>query len=1131
VIGWITPEAVKAKVSAMHLFGAPASDRRVAGKLYLSPGFAAFAPYPDHRFRISNPLAEDFEEELADVQTDADGQALLELGLKRFANSTYRLQLLARVFEAGSGRNVAAQDSLLVSAAPWLVGVKVRDSLDYVRRGAQREIHWQAVAPDLSPVAVQGLQTELVEHRYLSVLIKQADGTYKYESRRKDISLGSTPLDIAAAGAIQQLETGTPGEFSLRLKDANGNLLNEVRYSVAGSGNASRSLERNAELQLSLNKASYASGEEIELSIRAPYTGAGLITIERDRVYAQQWFSADSTSSVQRIRLPEGIEGNAYVNVQFVRDPGSSEIYMSPLSYAVAPFAINLDARRQPMTIEASEQLQPGETFEIRLTSERPGKAVVYAVDAGILQVARYQTPDPLGHFFRKRALQVDTSQILDLILPEFSLAMAAAAPGGGDDGALAAHLNPFKRKGKPPVAWWSGVIELPAGETRLSYQVPDHFNGQLRWFVVSLDDSRIGVHEGAAEVRGPLVITPNVPAFVAPGDEFIVTAGVFSNLPQAVSLRLRLDTDKALKLLGDAPELQLQPGRESQAEFRLKALDALGSSELRFSAELPDGRRVQLAETTSVRPAVAHRVHLSLGRMKNATLELSPTRELFPQLRKVELGLGSSPLVWSQGLANYLADYSYSCTEQLVSKAMPTLVWNNPANGLPAEASREFEAVIRLLRERQNQEGGFGLWGANPQSDPFASTHAADFLIEARERGFDVPDDLLNRANQYLSQLAGNPSQGMPELRLRAYAAYLLTRQGVMLSGPLADIRERLETYFKDSWEQDIGAAYLAASYRLLKQDKLANALFAKVPWRSGEAGWHGDHAFYGALEHDAQRLHLLARQFPEQRSKLPDNLLDQLGQRLADNQYNSLSAALLLRALDDVGQQSDASFSAGAKLGGQTTALALSGKPPRAEVPFGTERLLLSKQGELPGFYLLSEAGFDRGNLDQPLREGMEISRDYLGLDGKPLEKLAVGDEFLVRLRLRASDRNSYAQVALVDLLPGGAEPVYHNPLPAEESSADEENYDEEGDNEPRWQSPLGEQPGSDWQLEHVDVRDDRVVAYGGVEGAIRTLVYRARAVNAGSFVTPPPYAEGIYERRLQARGSSGTLEIVQP
>ena len=117
-------------------------------------------------------------------------------------------------------------------------------------------------------------------------------------------------------------------------------------------------------------------------------------------------------------------------------------------------------------------------------------------MDEGILQVARYQTPDPLGFFFQKRALEVGTSQILDLILPEFSRLLSGAAPGGDTEGALANHLNPFKRKHQPPVAWWSGLVDLPAGETVLHYQVPDSFNGsctclQWRWTVTAWVSAR----------------------------------------------------------------------------------------------------------------------------------------------------------------------------------------------------------------------------------------------------------------------------------------------------------------------------------------------------------------------------------------------------------------------------------------------------------------------------------------------------------------------------------------------------------------------------------------------------------------------------------------------------------------
>src|SRR5690606_9920353 len=133
-------------------------------------------------------------------------------------------------------------------------------------------------------------------------------------------------------------------------------------------------------------------------------------------------------------------------------------------------------------------------------------------------------------------------------------------------------------------------------------------------------------------------------------------------------------------------------------------------SSDLRVIAELPDGKRIGIGESISVRPAVEHRVQLSLGRLTSDRLELPPTRELFPQLRKVELGLGASPLVWSQGLSDYLADYSYSCTEQMLSKAMPALIWSTPALGLAPDARSSFDDALRMLRQRQNQNGGFGL-------------------------------------------------------------------------------------------------------------------------------------------------------------------------------------------------------------------------------------------------------------------------------------------------------------------------------------------------------------------------------------------------------------------------------------
>ena len=57
---------------------------------------------------------------------------------------------------------------------------------------------------------------------------------------------------------------------------------------------------------------------------------------------------------MQRITLPADFEGNGYVSVQFLRDPSSDELFMSPLSYGVAPFAANLAARTQTVTLDGA---------------------------------------------------------------------------------------------------------------------------------------------------------------------------------------------------------------------------------------------------------------------------------------------------------------------------------------------------------------------------------------------------------------------------------------------------------------------------------------------------------------------------------------------------------------------------------------------------------------------------------------------------------------------------------------------------------------------------------------------------------------------------------------------------------
>ncbi|MDP9109858.1 MAG: MG2 domain-containing protein, partial [Pseudomonadota bacterium] len=908
--GWVNPNQLQVLINAQNLFGTPAENRRVTGELTLTPAFPAFADYPDYRFYDPQRAKDGVSENLADVSTDEHGDASFALGLEKYAKATYRLHFLARAFEAQGGRGVAAELATLVSSLPYLVGFKADGALDFVARNSRRNVSVIAIDPKAAKIAVDGLRLQLVERKYVSVLTKQSNGNYKYESRKKEVVLKDTPLAIPAGGFNLALATETPGNFAYVIRDAQGLEFNRIEYAVAGRGNVTRSLERNAELQLTLNKKDYKPGEEIEISIKAPYVGAGLITIEREKVFTHQWFKTDTVASIQKIQLPKDFEGNGYVSVQFVRDPGSDEIFTSPLSYGAVPFATSLEARTNALTVSAPAMVKPGQMLKMKVSAVQAARVVVFAVDEGILQVARYQTPDPLALFFQKRMLEVKTSQILDLILPEFKKLMAASAPGGDGDSALGKHLNPFKRKHDKPVAYWSGIIDLK-GERELSYQVPDYFNGRLRIMAVAVNDTALGVTQTGSTVRGDFVLSPNVPLAVTPGDEFDVSVGVSNNAQGSgkdAAIQLGLKTSADLQVVGNAQQtLSISEHREGVASYRVRVVDSskarLGSASLIFTASRGD-KTATLSTDLSVRPALERRTQVTTGSFNGATT-VAVTRNLYPQLRQLEATVSALPLALTSGLSTYLANFEHMCTEQIISQALPGVVLaKRPEFGkadLKLPSARTLEQTLRVLRTRQNGEGGFGLWTSSVQADEFASVYALELMLDAREHGDVVPADLLQSTLGYAAKLASSPGSTLPELRVRAYAAYLLTRQMVVTTPMLTSIRESLENRFPKEWQGDLAGAYLAAAYQLQKQESAASKLMdrqvAQLVKRPADFEYD---SYYDPLIRDAQVWNLLARHFPARAKALPPQALAGMIKPVVEQRFNTLSSAYVILELD---------------------------------------------------------------------------------------------------------------------------------------------------------------------------------------------------------------------------------------
>jgi uncharacterized protein YfaS (alpha-2-macroglobulin family) len=659
-----------------------------------------------------------------------------------------------------------------------------------------------------------------------------------------------------------------------------------------------------------------------------------------------------------------------------------------------------------------------------------------------------------------------------------------------------------------------------------------------MRVMAVVVSPALIGTAENAVTVRGDFVLSPDAPTTLAPGDEAEVGVGVTNSIAgggtQPVPVAIALKTGPQLQVIGPAVQgLSLSSMHEGTATFRVRATSVLGSGNLSFTASY-NGKSAHQGVDISVRPAAAFRSQIEIARLSaGATVVKDRLRQMYDAYARRDGSISTAPMVMTVGLSSWLVNYDNYCSEQIISASMPRLLaskWSaipifaralTPVKG--GATTDAIAAQIDALRSRQNDAGGFGIWAATPQSEPFISAYAVHFLLEARDRGIAIPRDMLDNGNGYLRQLAADDAlTTLGEQRQRAYAIYLLTRQGVVTTNYIAALQKRLDSAYPKSWKSDLTAAWLAAAYRMLKQDKPANALIQPLHERLyqpalGEPYFYDD--YEDPLTRDATVIYLLVKHFPERARSLPPAALDRLAGPLERNEFNTTSAAMTMLALDTYAR-SNATFidklhieQVGNK--GETRSIAsVQNGLLQAGSWSGNARVRFVNASPVPAWYVVDQEGYDRDVPKTAIGNGMEIEREYTDARGSVVDHVVLGQEIDVHVKIRATGTKGIGDVAIVDLLPGGFEPVLNVPVSSDESTP---------------AAPTLRLPSSTWAPDYTDMREDRVVIYGTATPDVRQFVYRIRATAAGRFIVPPAYGESMYDRRVQARAAGGAYLVV--
>lgn len=1117
--GWLHPDGIKTKVTLEHLYGAPAIDHRLKAGLTVTPGQFIFRDYSNYRFFDANPAKKEFDQPIGEAQTDDKGSAEFDMNLSAYGDSTYQLTFYAEGFVQGSGRSVKTAKTALVSSLPFIVGVKSDDTLNFIDKDSPRYLKLIAVDPELQQIAAQGLQARITKVTYVSSLIKNERGAYEYRSLPREEEVSRVSFTLPAEGLDYELDTTKAGSYVLHIADAKGRELQNVPYTIVGEGNLPGAVRKDANLTVRLDKSEYQPGDIMRLNLVTPYTGAGLITLETDKVVAFQWFFANSNSSVQEIEIPHDFTGKGFVNVQFLRALTDKEIYTQPLAYSVTPFYVGTQKVDSGIELKLSENIQPGETLSISYRTREDSHIILYGVDEGILQYGHYQMPDPIGYFIGKRALQVSTAQILDLLMPEYS--MYAAAFGG--DGALAdgKNLNPFKRKTLPPVAFWSGIIPSSSEWQQIEYKVPDHFNGNLRVMAIAASDTLLGAKQTRSFVKGDIIVSPNAPTFAAPKDEFTVGLSVANNIKDSgknAKLALKITPSEHLEVLEAPASLVVPEGGEAKAAIRVRAKDIPGGASLDVAASL--GEHASHSEATlSVRPPLPSMTALKSGYVEKGTKDVAQDRALYPQFAEGSASLSTLPLSLIPGLEQYLERFPYGCMEQTVSKAMPAVIlYGNPEFALDTKLiEASVENAMSRLSEMQHNNGSFGYWGYGGIDDDFVSVYVLHYLVLAKEKHLAVPDDLFRNSQNYAKQVASRMPYSLTQARTQAYAIYLLTRSGEVTANYLPNLLEYLDQNYKSEWHSDLTAVYIASSYRMMQMVPEANELMKQfalgdaVLWQKNpHYYWEHDNPFYNSLNRYSVYLALLSQHFREMLPEMDRNVLFRIANFIGEGSYNTLSSNYAIWGLVNYGNASAESAKNSLSIAQDGKMLALTGhQVMRGNFAPDKSNLHFAGDGKLGLFYQIVTTGFEKDIPAKPIEDGLEIDHAYLNAEGEKVQEVALGDELTVAITLRTHGDEALQNIAVVDLLPAGFEIVPDSLK--QSTSTDEEESDTER-----------------WQPQTTDVREDRLIAFGAVPTEEVQYRYRIKAVNKGTYMTPPAYAESMYALDIKARGIAGHLVI---
>jgi len=1131
---------VDIEVGTRYLYGAPAADLKVDGTVVLRRDTAPFGDAA-WQFGVLDDAGSAEPQSLSGAKTDQDGHAVLTLADSALKRPGGDFPLIADVTVAVAepgGRATEMETHIPLVTHDVLIGL--RDAGSAAGAGdadeaTPRDIEIAAFSAAGARVAQSALHFSLVEEvtefGYYSSENGNGGWAWRTITHDRPISFGS--MDISAAGEKLHTPPLGWGRYRLDVSDDAGAHSSARFY----SGYESSALNETPEMvRVSLEGKAPKVGESAHVRIKPPFAGEMLLTVQSDRVLAVQTASIPAEGAIVDIKATDDWGPGAYVMASVYRPVTQAQGHAPVRAIGISWVKLDSAPRTLKIAVQAPDVLRPRRHVDIPVTiSNIPEGEPVYltlaAVDEGILQLTRFETPDPEKYYYGQRRLAVNLRDDYARLIDGNS-ALAGMIRSGGDSDGAGLSVVPTRT-----TALFSGLVRVDAqGHAVIPLDLPD-FNGGLRFMLVAASTSAMGHSDRQIPSRDPVVAEVSLPRFLAPKDAASLTLLAHNVDAPAGVFHVHIAADGAVAMTPVDADLTLAQAAQMVHTYPISGGDP-GIGHVHLTLDGAKALHIARDWNIQVRPAfqAITRTASAMQAPQNV-FHLTPdvAQGLYPAATNLRVTYSAAGKIDVAGLLSSLDEYPYGCTEQLTSRALPLLYMDTIAAAAGGLAGGDFhlrvqQAIDKIL-ERQDDSGAVGLWRVgDSEATPYLGAYVADFLARAKQAGYAVPNAAMDRAYLGLDSIVhegnwnyqvywwNNPYQywrvDVTNIGV-AYADLLKARAGRTTVGELR--------YFADTTLRQLpplAQAQLGTALSLLGDSERGAAAFDLAEktldlWGDERFWQQGD--FYRSELRDTAEMVALAAEINDEPRLL--RLLDRLDHReqRVDEMTTQQQAWLAVAAGTLIKRTGSIDVSIGGEhhsAPGMVTLLR-----DLASIGKGIDLINRSANPVLRSVVV-------RGlPVDTPaaFHHGLTMTKTITGLAGEQVDLAHLRQNMRLLVHLSGDmDDDTYHQAMIADLLPAGFEIEKIVPR----SSANYPNgFDFLGDISPTRMA----QKQDDRFLAAVDLSTRNVYGFDNWhDSGAFNLAYIVRVVTPGTFTLPAASIRDMYRSDVMARTDTSSITV---